>query len=231
MTQYADIKVIGFDADDTLWENEIMYQTTEDKFCEILQQFASKSEISKKLFEIEMQNLNLYGFGGKSFMLSMIETALKISDKQLNICQVESILNIGKELINQPIILLNGIEKVLSILINKYKLILATKGDLLDQERKLENSGLAKYFHHIEIMSDKTEKHYTKLLKHLDIEPKQFLMVGNSLKSDILPVINIGAQAIYLPFHTTWQHEKVSESIDNKQYVTVNSIESILELI
>ncbi len=134
-------------------------------------------------------------------------------------------------MINKPIELLDGVEEVLQTLSKDYKLILATKGDLLDQERKLEKSGLIDYFHHIEVLSEKQEANYSKLLKHLDIHPSEFLMVGNSLKSDILPLINIGAKAVHVPFHTTWQHEIVAENVTNgKNYKTVESLIEILKL-
>jgi putative hydrolase of the HAD superfamily len=130
------------------------------------------------------------------------------------------------------VVLLEGVEEVLITLSKKYRLIMATKGDLLDQERKLEKSGLLKYFHHIEVMSDKKAKDYKKLLSHLDIKPDQFLMVGNSLKSDILPLVEIGAHAIHVPFHTTWQHEEVCQSqVNNAQYTTVENINQVLKFI
>ena len=146
--------------------------------------------------------------------------------------QLKSILNIGKNMLEKPIELLRwNIEDVLKNLQGKYKLILATKGDLLDQERKLEKSNLLKYFHHIEVMSDKKEKDYLKLIQHLDIEPSQFLMIGNSLKSDVLPLIKIGAAAIHVPFHTTWMHEEVSEQVSAKAtYKTVSNIKDVIAL-
>ncbi len=135
-------------------------------------------------------------------------------------------------MINKPIELLDGVEEILTTLSKKYRLILATKGDLLDQERKLERSGLTNYFHHIEILSDKKEANYSKLLNHLDIKPSQFLMIGNSLKSDILPLVNIEAHAIHVPFHTTWVHEQVTEEETNgKEYKTVKSLKEIIPLL
>src|SRR5690606_31175812 len=141
-------------------------------------------------------------------------------------------LNIGKDMLNKPVELLDGVEEVLENLSKKYRLILATKGDLLDQERKLEKSGLTKYFHHIEVLSDKKELNYSKLLNHLDIKPSEFLMVGNSLKSDVLPLVNIKTNAIHVPFHTTWAHEEVSEEEKNgKSYKTVNSLKKLLTVL
>ncbi|MCB0433715.1 MAG: HAD hydrolase-like protein, partial [Mangrovimonas sp.] len=158
--------------------------------------------------------------------------ALKLSNYQVSATTVKAILNIGKDMINKPVELLEGVEEVLSRLSQKYRLILATKGDLLDQERKLEKSGLLQYFHHIEVLSDKKEADYSRLLNHLDIKPSEFLMVGNSLKSDILPLVNIKAHAMHIPFHTTWLHEQVGEHETNgKAYRTLNKLTDILPLL
>ena len=142
---------------------------------------------------------------------------------------IEAILTIGKEMLAKPIELLDGVEEVLHSLQGKYKLIVATKGDLLDQERKLEKSNLLKYFHHIEVMSDKKEKDYQKLIQHLDIHASELLMIGNSLKSDVLPLVAIGASAFHIPFHTTWAHEEVSKVSESKfKYETVSNIKQVL---
>lgn len=225
------IKIIGFDADDTLWVNEPLYRDTELKFCAILEPYLSENLAKQELFATEMQNLEMYGFGAKGFMLSMIETALRVSEYKISPFEIHRIIQLGKELLNQPIVLLDGVEKVLQKLQPNYKLILATKGDLLDQERKLTKSGLIKYFHHIEIMSDKHENNYLKLINHLDIDPADFVMIGNSVKSDILPVINIGAKAIHVPYHTTWQHENNHDVTDTSRYITVDNLAEILTLL
>jgi putative hydrolase of the HAD superfamily len=162
----------------------------------------------------------------------MVEMALEISNYNVSNKTLQAILNIGKDMINKPVKLLDGVEDVLKKLSKNYRLILATKGDLLDQERKLEKSGLIDYFHHIEVLSDKKEANYSKLLNHLDIKPSEFLMIGNSLKSDILPLVNIKAHAIHVPFHTTWAHEEVSEKESNgKAYKTVSSLRDILKFL
>jgi len=225
------IKIVGFDADDTLWVNEPLYRDTELQFCEILKPYFPVTETNHELFKTEMQNLELYGYGAKGFMLSMIETALRISDHQITPYEINQIIRLGKDLLNQPIILLDGVEKVLRELQLSYKLILATKGDLLDQERKLRKSGLINYFHHIEIMSDKHEDNYRKLIHHLDIEPQDFVMIGNSIKSDILPVITIGANAIHVPYHTTWQHENDHDETDHSKFVTVDKLVEVLNIL
>lgn len=229
---YSNIKVIGFDADDTLWVNETYFREAELEFARLLSQYETANKIDQELFKKEMENLPLYGYGVKAFVLSMVESALEISNYQIQHETIQKIMNIGKDMINKPVELLNGVEEVLQILSQKYRLILATKGDLLDQERKLEKSGLNGYFHHIEVLSEKKEDNYLKLLNHLDINPSEFLMIGNSLKSDILPLVNINAKAIHIPFHTTWVHEQVTEEETNgKAYKTVSSLLDILNVL
>ena len=229
---YKNIKVIGFDADDTLWVNETFFREAELAFAKLLSPYETANKIDQELFKMEMDNLKLYGYGVKAFVLSMVESAIDISNGNVTNDTIKKILDIGKSMINQPVELLDGVEEVLKILSKDYRLILATKGDLLDQERKLEKSGLSDYFHHIEVLSDKKEENYSKLLNHLDINPSEFLMIGNSLKSDILPLVNIKAHAIHVPFHTTWAHEMVTEEETNgKAYKTVSSLRDILQFL
>ena len=176
---FRNIKVIGFDADDTLWSNEPYFRDAEEKFLDLMENYLPRHSAHRELFATEINNLELYGYGIKAFMLSMIEAALKIGGNTLPIDVISKIVEIGRHQLNQPVILLEGVEEVLQKLQGKFKLVVVTKGDLLDQERKLDKSGLAIYFHHIEIMSDKQETDYQKLIKHLDIMPSQFLMMGN----------------------------------------------------
>lgn len=228
---FSNIKVIAFDADDTLWENEPYYRDTEYKFAALLSEYMSEKESIDKLFEIEMKNLKNYGYGAKSFALSMIETALLISDYKISGKSIEKIMKYADELNNKEIKILPGVKDVLLNLQNfQYKIIVATKGDLLDQERKLQKSGLENFFHHIEVMSNKQESDYLKLLNRCDVSPENFLMAGNSLKSDILPVLKIGGKAVYIPFHTTWIHEKVEES-ELTNFKNFKKIKNIKELI
>lgn len=223
-----NIQVIAFDADDTLWVNEPYFQAVEKKFCDLLEDYLSHHHVSQELFKTEMKNLAQYGFGVKSFTLSMIETAIHISDRTIGMEAIEKIIGYGKSLLEQPIELLDGVKKVLDELSGKYTLVVATKGDLLDQEHKLERSKLGGFFHHIEIMSDKKESDYEKLLKHLDMTPDKFLMIGNSIKSDILPVLNIGGKAVHVPYHTTWAHEHVAHEITHQNFKKIDSISEIL---
>ena len=225
------IKIIAFDADDTLWHNEQYFQEVEKKFCQLLEEYNPQHTISRELLQVEIQNLGLYGYGVKGFMLSMIEAAIQISNHQLPAQAIVKIIDFGKELLEKPIVLLDGVEDVLAALKPNYKLVVATKGDLLDQERKLEKSGLSHYFHHIEIMSEKKENDYRKLLKHLDIHPSEFLMIGNSLKSDILPVLNLGGVGIHLPYHVTWAHETIEVKIDHPNFKKAEKWSQVIDLI
>lgn len=229
---YTNIKVIGFDADDTLWVNETYFREAELEFGKLMQQYETINQIDQELFKVEIENLSIYGYGVKGFILSMLETAIKLSNNQVSNKTMHAIIDIGKSMLNKPVELLDGVKETLETLSKTHRLIMATKGDLLDQERKLEKSGLLKYFHHIEVMSDKKPSDYKKLLSHLDIKPEEFLMIGNSLKSDILPLVKIGANAIHIPFHTTWQHEVVCQSeIQNMEYNTVKNLTDITKLI
>ena len=229
--KFTDLKVIAFDADDTLWVNEPYFQETEQKFCALLEDYLPHHTVAQELFKTELENLPLYGYGVKGFMLSMVETALRISNKTVNISVIEKALEYGKELLEKPIEMLEGVEEVIQALKPHYRLVVATKGDLLDQERKLKKSGLEHYFHHIEIMSDKREADFQKLIRHLDIQPSEFLMIGNSLKSDVLPVLNIGGHAIHVPFHTTWEHEVIEANIDNPNFREVASIREVVKFV
>ncbi|RUA12839.1 MAG: HAD family hydrolase [Flavobacteriia bacterium] len=228
MNTYKSIKVIAFDADDTLWVNETYYREAEQKFMKLLSPYETKNKIDQELFKTEMKNLHLYGYGIKSFVLSMIQTALELSNYRVDTKTIEKIIRIGKEMLEKPLELLDDVELTLKTLQPKYKLILATKGDLLDQERKLKKSGLGKYFHHIEILSDKKTENYQSLLDRLEIKKSEFLMVGNSLKSDVLPLLKIGTQAIHIPFHTTWIHEEVKDHQNNGDYRSFTRLKDIL---
>lgn len=228
----TDFKVIAFDADDTLWVNEIFFRETEEKFCALLSDFSPSEETMRELFATEMKNLTDYGYGTKGFVLSMLETALKITTNKVSQITLNQILELGKTQINQNVELLNGVVETLEYLTEKgYKLIVATKGDLLDQERKLKKSKLENYFHHVEVMSNKTAADYQNLLAHLEISPEDFLMVGNSYKSDIKPILELGGFAIHIPFHITWIHEKTIENKEHPNWIKLNSVTEIKSLL
>lgn len=226
------IKVIAFDADDTLWSNEPFFQEVEKQYTNLLKPYDTPENISAALFQTEMDNLKCLGYGAKAFTISMVETALRISGKKISADDIQLIINLGKSLLQMPIELLPEVKDTLKALKEKgeYKLVVATKGDLLDQENKLERSGLASYFDHIEVMSDKTEKEYLRLLKVLQIDPSEFMMVGNSLKSDIQPVLSLGGYGVHIPFEVMWKHEVV-DAFAHEHLVQVKNFSELLPLL
>lgn len=223
------VTVIGFDADDTLWVNETYYRDAEREYAGMLSDFADEDTINKELYKTEIQNLPMNGYGIKSFVISMIENAVRITEGKVTTEIIAKIIDLGKEMIRKPIELLPDVKDVLGELHGRYKLIVATKGDLLDQERKLQQSSLSGYFHHIEIMSDKQDENYQRLLRHLEIEPEKFVMIGNSLRSDVLPPLNLGCYAIHVPYHTTWEHEMIDEMPENDRFIQVEYLRDVLE--
>ena len=226
-----NIKTIAFDADDTLWHNEPYFDEAQERFCQLFQDFASSQEILGSILNHQVKNLPLYGFGIKAFTLSMIETALKLTNHNISGKGIEQIMEIGKDLLKKPVELLPNVESVLAELKGKYKLIVATKGDLKDQHRKLHDSGIGAYFHHIEVLSDKTELDYEKMLGRLDVQAEEFLMIGNSLKSDVLPIINLDGYAIHIPYRTTWEYEKIDFEIEHENFKSFDKIEEILTIL
>lgn len=226
------VQVVGFDADDTLWVDVCHFQETEAAFLSLVGEYLPAEEISKDLFETHVGNLSVYGYGAKGYALSMIETACRISGGRVQAASIEKIIELGKQLLEKPVSLLAGVEAVIADLKERYTLILATKGDLVDQERKLAESGLAGHFDHIEIMSDKKEANYEGLFRQLELVPAGFTMIGNSLKSDIRPVLNLGGYGIHVPFHTTWRHEQLDgESIESKKFFQVDTLHQVLTLL
>jgi len=225
------VKIIGFDADDTLWVNETYYREIEEEFATLMLPFVSEDISLPILTKTEIKNLGIYGYGAKSMTLSMLETALSLSQNQIDAQITEKIIQLGRSLLNKPVILLDGVKPVLQKLKDKYTLILITKGDLIDQERKLKRSGLDQCFEHIEIVSEKSETQYQKLLDLLHVSTDEFMMVGNSLKSDILPVLKMGGWGVHVPFHTTWVHEETSEDPTRwERFFALQHIEELLKV-
>jgi len=224
-------KIIAFDADDTLWHNEPYFDEAQAKFCELFADYASNQEILQLILSHQVKNLPLYGFGIKAFVLSMIEAALELTNHQISGNGIEKIIKIGKDLLQKPVELLPEVEDVLQQLKGKYKLVVATKGDLKDQHRKLHDSGIGHYFHHIEVMSDKKELDYEKMLSRLDTKPEDFIMIGNSLKSDVLPVLNIGGHGYHIAYHTTWEYEKIDFEILHDNFKSLEKITDVLPIL
>ena len=224
-------KIIAFDADDTLWHNEPYFDEAQERFCVLFQDYASSQEILGLILNHQVKNLPLYGFGIKAFTLSMIESALQLTNHKISGQNIEKVIQIGKDLLQKPVELLPNVTEVLEQLKGNHKLIVATKGDLKDQHRKLHDSGIGAYFHHIEVMSDKAELDYEKMLGRLDCKAQDFLMIGNSLKSDVLPVLNIGGHAIHIPYYTTWEYEKIDFEIEHDNFKSFTNITEILPLL
>jgi len=226
------LEMIAFDADDTLWHNEVHYRDTQVQFLHILSPWAKPERVNAVLNEIEMGNLALYGYGVKAFTLSMLETAVKVSGARIEGEAVGQILALGREMLQEEVTLLPGVEETLNILSEDYPLMVITKGDILDQTNKVKRSGLAKYFRRVEVVSDKTPLTYQEVLSKNQIDPARFVMVGNSIRSDILPVLALGGCAIHIPADTTWEHEMVSDFDDTQDgFYTLNTMKELPELL
>ena len=224
----AAFDVIAFDADDTLWHSEILYAAAQEEYRRLLAPHAEADTIDRVLHQTEMRNLSIYGYGIKGFALSMIEAALELSRHQITGGEVQQVLDLAKQMLSTDVELLEGVAEVVAQLARAYPLMLITKGDLVHQEAKIEGSGLKPYFRSIEIVADKTPQSYAALLARHHVEPSRFLMIGNSLRSDVLPVLAIGGQAVHVPYAITWAHEHVDVPAD--QHGRYHELEHIGQL-
>ena len=215
--------VIGFDADDTLWHNESIFTMTQEKFREMLSSHGPEV-VDQTLSSTQIKNLKIFGYGIKGFILSMIETSIELTDGEIQGNEIQQILDFGREMLAAPIELLPDVQEVIDELSKKYRLLLITKGDLIDQETKIARSGLADYFTGVEIVSDKNSETYEKILSRHDIAASRFMMIGNSMRSDIVPVVQIGGHAVHIPYHTTWDHEQKHPYIDPKNFKQLKHI-------
>lgn len=213
------ITTIAFDADDTLWANEDHFMSAQAQYQAILAPYRADWD-AQELYETEQRNLAYFGYGIKGFLLSMIETAIQVTDGAISSNEIAQIIDIGRAMVHAPLELLPHVEQVVRDLAPHARLMIITKGDLFDQEAKIARSGLADYFRHIEVVSDKTPSAYERIFRRYDINPREFIMIGNSLRSDILPVVAIGGRAIHVPYHLTWQHEHVDVSVDDQRWHT-----------
>jgi putative hydrolase of the HAD superfamily len=202
-------QLIALDADDTLWHNETLFTITQESFRHLLQPYLAGEWSGEELYATELRNLQQYGYGIKGFVLSMIETAVEVTDGRVPGTIIKQIIELGKAMLVAPVELLDHVAEVVPILARRAPLLLLTKGDLFDQEAKLARSGLADHFHHVEIVSDKTPDTYRRVLARYGVPPESFVMVGNALRSDILPVLAVGGRAVYIPYAQTWAHEHV----------------------
>jgi putative hydrolase of the HAD superfamily len=204
---------IGFDADDTLWHNENLFAAMHARFATLLAHHHEAATVERELLATELRNLDLYGYGVKSFTLSAIETAIHLSDRKISAAEIQHLLDLGRDMLNHPVELLDGVADTLAAIAaaGARRLLVITKGDLRDQQAKLARSGLAHHFQHVEVLADKNAATYADLLRRHAIAPENFLMVGNSLKSDILPVLALGGAGAHVPYHILWQHERTDE--------------------
>ncbi|GAB4004747.1 HAD family hydrolase [Spirosoma migulaei] len=226
------MKLIAFDADDTLWVNEPNYVDVKEKLCELLSHHIDQETLALRFYDAQIRNLNIFGYGAKSFILSMIETAIELTNGAITGTEIQQIIDIGRRLIDFPIEVFDGVPEVLEMLSKRFDLMVLTKGDLFDQESKIARSGLGHYFKHVEIVSEKNEQAYLRILQRYTIQPADFLMIGNSLKSDILPVVHIGGRAIHIPYSITWAHEQVAdEQLAGKSFTTLEHMRELLDLL
>ena len=229
------LTTIGFDADDTLWHSENHFMLTTERFCELLGPWCDASHqerIESELIEIERRNLKLLGYGAKAFTLSMVETAIEVSDGQIPASAIKEILMWGHDLLKHPVQLLDGVADTLEVLADSFRLLLITKGDLLHQESKIAQSGIAQKFSGIEILSNKTPGSYLRVLDQHSVQSAEFLMVGNSVRSDVLPVLEIGARAVHVPYHLTWAlEEDDSDDVVVAEFQTLSDIAELPKLI
>lgn len=222
---------IGFDADDTLWHNERFYRLTEARFAEFLADFAEAGHLTERLLEAEKRNLGKYGFGIKGFTLSMIETAIEVTNGQVPATTIRDILDAGREMLDHPVETLPHAREALEALAGRYRLVLITKGDLFDQERKLAASGLGDYFDAVEIVSDKSRGTYQRIFATHGEGPDHAMMIGNSLKSDVIPAIEAGSWGVFVPHDLTWAHEHADEPDNEPRFRKVahlGEIETVL---
>jgi putative hydrolase of the HAD superfamily len=226
------ITVVGLDGDDTLWHNETRFNVTQGELRDLLRRHVPDADVDAHLAETEMTNLGIYGYGVKAFTLSMIETAIQVTRGKIPATDLEVILGWGKRMLMEPTELLDGVEGTLKLLGQRYDLLLITKGDLFDQESKLARSGLAGLFLGVEIVSEKDVESYRRILERRGIKPDEFLMVGNSLRSDVVPVLELGARAVHIPYQVTWHHEHVpDESLPRDGWYRTESITELSRLL
>lgn len=226
------IEMIAFDADDTLWHAEIIFKEAQEKFCQILSAWHDPELIHKTLFDIETQNISLYGFGVKSYSLSMIEAAVALSDGEITGNTIKDVLKIGQDMLNTEFTLIPGVKETLETLSGDYPLMVITKGDLLEQTTKVNRSGLTAYFSGIEVVSNKSQEAYHQIMKKFDLNPHNFVMVGNSLPSDIQPVLSLGGTGIHVPADTTWAHELMDDfDPTQKNFYQINHIGQLSKLL
>lgn len=218
------ITVVAFDADDTLWHTEQLFQDVQNRLYELMSAYASQEDVEAHFHDMEVRNVRLFGYGVKGFTLSMIESAIEISNKNVSATDIHEIVMLGKSILDSPLDLFSGVENVLRDLGSDYRLFLITKGDVLDQRNKIEKSNLEPYFEKTIVVQEKDVETYRRVVREHKIDPSQMMMVGNSMKSDVLPVLELGGSAVHIPYHVTAHFEKTDEFIDHPRFYKLNAI-------
>ena len=229
MGDKREITTIGFDADDTLWHNETFFRLTQQRFAELLADFAEPEHLAERLLAAERRNLGHYGYGVKGFTLSMIETAIEVTNHKVSATVIRELIDAGQDMLAHPIHLLDGVEETITEIASEYRILLITKGDLLDQERKLAQSGLGDLFHGVEIVSEKTPEVYHHIFARHGEGIARAAMVGNSVKSDVIPPISAGGWGIHIPHNLTWEMEHASIPENHPRFSTLNSLVELPE--
>lgn len=215
------IELVGFDGDDTLWHSEGYYQSAHAEFEKIIGAYVDLAnlQLHDQLLATERRNIKLFGYGAKGMTLSMLESAIEMTQSRISASDLHRIIELGKQVLAHPVELLPGIREAVEAVAAQHRVVLITKGDLFHQEQKVASSGLADLFHRIEIVSEKDERAYRNVLEEFDLTPQQFAMVGNSLRSDIAPVVQLGGWGVYMPYHVTWAHEADTDFTDQESRV------------
>ncbi|MEO8529951.1 MAG: HAD family hydrolase [Deltaproteobacteria bacterium] len=227
----SKITTIGFDADDTLWQNERFFRLSQERFFELLKDHADSDDLDESLMKAERRNIQHYGFGIKGFTLSMIETALEVTDNRVPTDVIAQLIALGKDMLAHPIELLPHVGEVVEALASSHKLVMITKGDLLHQEQKLARSGLGLLFRAVEIVSEKYAKTYTAAFREHGTGPDEAMMVGNSLKSDVIPALEAGAWAVHVPHHLEWSFEHAEAPVSHPRFRAISNLSKLPELV
>lgn len=231
MAKIQNVTTLGIDADDTLWHNERYFKFAQEAFADSLRDYADPVDLDRRLLNTERKNLAKYGFGIKGFTLSMIETAIEITERRVPTSVIQHLIALGQDMLEHPIDLLDGVGETIPRLAERFSLVLITKGDLLDQERKLAQSGLGSHFNAVEIVSDKHPDQYTRIFETLKVHPKNAVMIGNSIKSDILPALAVGAHAVHIPHDLLWDLEHAEEPKEDPRFYQLKSFFELNDLL
>ncbi|QGG94825.1 HAD family hydrolase [Actinomarinicola tropica] len=225
------IRLLGLDGDDTLWHSESHFAVTEESLAELLSPYADPDDLRRRMLETERRNLALFGYGVKGFTLSMIETAIEVSGGRVSVAEIQRIIDHGKGLLTHPVELLEGVSEVVDALDGRVRLVIVTKGDLFHQESKVAASGLAERVEGIEIVAEKDEATYQRVLGRYGVDAEEFLMVGNSVRSDVAPVLAIGGWAAHVPYHVTWELEVAEPDVDHDRFTALDSLRDVPALL